>query len=308
MRWLVFGCLLLPLSACGDYPQPFLGNPGATAMRLREPPEPRLAVPTPGTALLSDSAGRQFAVAIAERLQQGEVPAFAQPATSTDWRLVVSAEDDGPDIVPSYTVLNPQGKSQGTVKGKPVPVAIWAAADPATLKQAAVDDAPAINSLLTRIENGLMQADPNSLYNRAAKVNVPQVTGAPGDGNLALTRQLRTRLAALGPEVVTAPAGADFTVQGQVKVVPIAGGQQRVEIQWIITNAKGREGGRVVQLNEIPAGTLDHYWGDVAAVVAQEASGGVNEVIRRQSGHEPSGSAPPEQVGVAQPQPSAKTQ
>ena len=60
-----------------------------------------------------------------------------------------------------------------------------------------------------------------------------------------------------------------------------------MEIQWIVKTAAGDERGRVVQLNEIPAGTLDHYWGDVAVVVATEASNGVNDVIRRQSGHDP---------------------
>ena len=40
----------------------------------------------------------------------------------------------------------------------------------------------------------------------------------------------------------------------------------------------------VVQLNEIPAGTLNQYWGDVAAVVAREAAGGVRDVILTQSG------------------------
>ena len=43
----------------------------------------------------------------------------------------------------------------------------------------------------------------------------------------------------------------------------------------------------MVQLNEIPAGSLDHYWADVAVVVATEAAGGVNDVIARQSGREP---------------------
>lgn len=288
MRWLLIVCLFLPLAACGDYPEPFLGNPGAAAMRLRQPPDPRLAIPAPGTALLSDTASRELAADVAARLQQGEVPAYAQPATATDWRLVISAQDRGSEIVPIYTVLNPQGQSQGTVQGKPVATEVWAAANSATLRQAAFDAAPGIDSLLTNIQTGLMQADPNSLYNRVAKVAVPDVTGAPGDGDLMLTRQIRAKLAALGPHVQPGSAGADFTVQGQVRLVPIAGGQQRVEIQWIITNAKGREGGRVVQLNDIPAGTLDHYWGDVATVVAQEAAGGVNEVIRRQSGHAPS--------------------
>jgi hypothetical protein len=42
-----------------------------------------------------------------------------------------------------------------------------------------------------------------------------------------------------------------------------------------------------VQLNEIPACSLDHYWADVAVIVATEAAGGVHDVILRQSGREP---------------------
>ena len=72
-----------------------------------------------------------------------------------------------------------------------------------------------------------------------------------------------------------------------MRIVPIAGGQQRVEIQWSVRTAGGDERGKVVQLNEIPTGSLDHYWADVAVVVATEAAGGVNDVITRQSGREP---------------------
>ena len=113
------------------------------------------------------------------------------------------------------------------------------------------------------------------------------VIGAPGDGTATLTQQMRARLAVLGPVVLTTPAGADFVVQGTVKVVPIPKREERVEIQWIVKTASGDERGRVVQLNEIPAGTLDRYWGDVAVVVAAEASNGVNDVILRQAGHDP---------------------
>ena len=58
------------------------------------------------------------------------------------------------------------------------------------------------------------------------------MTGAPGDGNVSLTKQMRAHLAALGPVVQDTANGADFIVQGNVKMVPIAGNQQRVEIQW----------------------------------------------------------------------------
>jgi hypothetical protein len=94
---------------------------------------------------------------------------------------------------------------------------------------------------------------------------------------------MRSHLALLGPTVQTSPAGADFTVRGQVRAVPIPDNKQRIEVQWLIKNAAGQDLGRVVQLNEIPAGTLDHAWGDVAGVVATEASGGVNDVIKRQT-------------------------
>ena len=53
--------LLSMLTACGDLPEPFLGNPGATARRLAQPLTPLLAVP-PGTdTLLPDRANQQLA-------------------------------------------------------------------------------------------------------------------------------------------------------------------------------------------------------------------------------------------------------
>jgi hypothetical protein len=274
---------LLALVGCGDLPEPFIGNPGATGRLLAQPPTPRLVVPPAGNALLPDAGSQAMAADLAQALQAQEVPAVSGDPGRTDWRLVATASQRGAAVVPEFTVLDPQGKDRGKTEGAAVPVATWAAANPATLQQSAADAAPKIAALLTGIETAREKADPNSLYNRRAKVLVADVTGAPGDGNTSLTNQMRTHLALLGPTVQTTPGGADFTVMGQVKAVPIAGNQQRIEIQWMIKNAKGQDLGKVVQLNEIPAGTLDHYWGDVAVVVATEASGGVNDVIKRQT-------------------------
>jgi hypothetical protein len=47
---------------------------------------------------------------------------------------------------------------------------------------------------------------------------------------------------------------------------------------------QGHELGRIVQLNDVAPGSLDRYWGDVALVVAQEAAGGVRDVILNQLG------------------------
>ena len=77
--------------------------------------------------------------------------------------------------------------------------------NPALLDQVAAEAAPRIGAILTSIRIARDKADPDSLYNRAAKVLVADVNGAPGDGDLALTQQMRARLAALGPVVLTTP-------------------------------------------------------------------------------------------------------
>jgi hypothetical protein len=279
--------LLITLASCGDLPQPFIGNPGDNGKVLAQPPTPRLAIPAPPNALLSEAASRQFASALAIGLQGQEVPAVADKVRKTDWQLVATAEQRGATVVPVFSVRNPQGEDKGRTEGSPVPTEAWAAASPDVLRDIAMAAAPKISTLLTGIQTAQQHADPNSLYNRTAKVQIAKVTGAPGDGNVSLTKQMKTRLAALGPMVQDSTNGADFTVQGNVRMVPIGGGQQRVEIQWSVKAANGDERGKVVQLNDIPAGSLDHYWADVAVVVASEAAGGVNDVIARQSGREP---------------------
>ncbi|WP_428484265.1 hypothetical protein [Rhodopila sp.] len=281
----LFVCLAL--TACGDLPEPFLGNPGATARRLAQPLTPLLAVP-PGTdTLLPDAASQDLATRIAVALQATEVPALVRQPRTTDWRVVTRAERDGDTVTPMFSVEDPGGKQEGSAQGEPVSLEAWSTAGPALLQQVAAEAAPRIGAVLTSIQVARNKADPNSLYNRPARVMVAEVTGAPGDGNQALTQQMRARLAVLGPVVLTTPTNADFVVLGEVKVVPIPKRQERVEIQWIVKTGSGDERGRVVQLNEIPAGTLNHFWGDVAVVVATEASSGVNDVILRQSGHDP---------------------
>jgi hypothetical protein len=276
--------LVAPLAACGDLPRPFMGAPGAAAMRLRLPPPPRLAVPPPSEALLSDEASRAFADDMAQGLQAQEVPAVAAEPKPSDWQLVTTAEERGGAVVPVFTVRNPKGEPQGNAEGKPVPLSDWAAARPATLQQAAADAAPSVSALLSRIQAALLRSDPNSLYNRPARVLVETVDGAPGDGDRALTAQMKDQLAKLGPIVQDTGRGADFSVAGHVRTAPGAGGTMRVEIQWVVKDARGDERGRILQLNEVPPGSLDHFWGDVAVVVAQEASGGVRDVILTQSG------------------------
>ncbi|MCC7281238.1 MAG: hypothetical protein IT556_02570, partial [Acetobacteraceae bacterium] len=59
---------------------------------------------------------------------------------------------------------------------------------------------------------------------------------------------------------------------------PRPGGQTYVEIGWRVTQGR-LELGKVAQLNEVPARSISGRWGDVAYVVAEEASAGVLQVL-----------------------------
>jgi len=269
-------------------PRPYAGNPGEVAEHLAAPPPGRLAIPVPGAAFLTEAAATKLAEGVREGLVTREVPVFAGPAQPGDWPLVITARTT-PDrtIVLNYAVSDPTGKPLGAVDTPPIPAADWVAARPATLQRAIDDAVPRLSDLLTRIAAARAESDPNSLVNRPTKVAFTGVIGAPGDGDQSLARRMRDELAALGQALQDTPDGADFQVSGEVTVTPNAGDQQRVEIVWLVRNAKGGEAGKVAQLNDVKRGTLDHAWGDIAVVVAHEAAYGVRDVIVNQIGRKP---------------------
>ena len=285
--------LLLPLllASCGDLPEPFIGNPGATARRLAVPVTPLLAVALARDMMLPTSSGLEYAERIAASLQKEEVPALARFPRWNDWRLVISAARSGGQIVPHYKVTDPSGKELGSIDGVGLPAGDWQSGQSAVLKRAETDALPKILALLTSIRATRDRADPNSLLNRVAKLYVPEVTGAPGDGNSALTRLIRTRLTEFGPIVQVTPENTDFTVKGEVIVTPQPKSMERVEIAWTVIRPSGVLTGKVSQLNMVPAGTLSLAWGDVAVVVTQEAASGINTVVERFAGREPVKSA-----------------
>nr|WP_321986834.1 hypothetical protein [uncultured Lichenicoccus sp.] len=284
---------LLLLAACGDLPHPFEGDPGGIGPRLAVPPPTRLAIPAPDAALLPAADATLFAGDVAQSLLAQEVPAVQQPARPGDWRLQIAASIQPVGIVPSYSVFGPGDDLRGTVQGAPVAAAAWAAGDRQALAAAAQEAGPKLADLLTGIQAAQMQSDPHSLMNRPAKVYFAGVGGAPGDGDISLARQMAVSLPDGGNVIQNTSVGADFTLRGTVTVKHLDAKTDHVEIVWTVTGATGAEAGKVAQLNDIPAHTLDAYWGDIAVVVAREAAGGVRQVITNNSGREHQPIAPP---------------
>lgn len=283
--------LLLPLllAACGDLPQPYRGNPGALAARLAAPPAFRVAIPPPEEALLPAPSATAFATALADTLLAQDWPVTAAAPEPLDWRLSIAAEQDGRLVVPVYRLADADGAPLGEARGTPVPVAAWGRAEAALLQEVAARDAARLAGLFARAEAARRAAALPSAPG-AARIRLAAVTGAPGDGNAALTERMRASLTAAGYAVQEGATGAAYGLSGRVSVVPAGPRRERVEIVWTVTRADGRELGRVFQLNEVPAQSLAGAWGPVAAVVAEEAAGGVRQVLEN-AGAGPQGRA-----------------
>jgi hypothetical protein len=298
------------LAACGDLPQPFRGNPGGAAGMLAAPPAYRLTIDPPTTALLTEPQARGFAEALSTALLAAEVPAAAEAPLPLDWRLTVEARTENGFVTPRYRLTDPDGQAQGTTEGTRIAARDWSDASPDVLRRAARDAAPRIADLLLRAEAARKGTDPAALaVTGPPRIYVPMVRGAPGDGNFALTARLREALGQQGMLVQETTQGARFAVTGQVAVVDQpATRTQRVELLWTVSRNDGEDLGRVLQLNEVPAGVLARFWGDVAFAAATEAAGGVRTVVSNaggfpaQPGAAPRGTAPQPGQGLAMPQ------
>lgn len=275
--------LPLALAACGDIPRPFAGGSQATPEQaaLRRPPPARILVPAPSQAGLTDEAARSFAESLADRLREQDLPATAAAnarAGSRDWLVEARFETAGPQVALTYALIDERGERIGTVRApRGIPIAQWANADPAALADAAADAAPAIAALTGRADQARRVAGPGAPA-RLPTVAILPVTGAPGDGNSMLTLAMREAVGRRGLILQEEPSGADYVVAGRVETEPRPGGQVYVEIGWRVTQGS-LELGKVSQLNEVPARAISTRWGDVAYVVAEEASGGVRQVL-----------------------------
>ncbi len=114
-------------------------------------------------------------------------------------------------------------------------------------------------------------------------IMVPPVTGAPGDGELSLTRAVRALLAQTGVVVVDPAlppedfdAGSAYTLQGLVQlgeVLPEGG--QPIVLSWDLYSPQGNHLGNIAQQNLIEPGSLDGAWGEVAIFAAMGAVEGI---------------------------------
>lgn len=270
--------LIVSLAGCQPLPQPFAED--------RPPPGSPILTPKDGAGIavqpidgVPASLATGLAEAMAAALQDSDVPASTQVSNRASYRLLGTAREaalsgDRTAIELRWELHGPDGTLTGSqVQKREVSLAAWRAGQAELLSQLAKEAAPRLADLLQ--EEGSVDVAPGE-----PTVLVRDVNGAPGDGARSLARamaaSLRQANVAVAVKEPAAPATAKpFVVAGTVTMAAIGEGKQKITVSWTLFDPRGAQIGQVNQENAIPAGSLDHAWGDTAYAVANAAAGGI---------------------------------
>lgn len=280
--------VFVAVAGCAPVPQPFRPADDAPANPLLEIADiPGIYV----TAVEGTTApmGRLLARAVADALNERDVPAYVNPPKTRRYLLAgrVDSAVEGTWVV-RWRLLDPHD----TVVAEheelvDVPAWRWEYGDPRLLDTIGAHVAATLVKV-ARPEDPSLQPVPEPA---ALSVHVGPVEGAPGDGNTSLRRAVRASLGLAKVPLSDRKDGA-AVLTAKVEVGAARNGTQPIRIIWRLDDADGARIGEAAQENGVPQGSLDGPWGEIAGYAADAAVEGILELIAA-AGSGPVVPAPP---------------
>jgi len=274
--WLAIAVLV---AACQPLPQP--NKPDSKSRDfgglLDLGPRAGLVV-TPPTGF-QDDTGIRFADALALSLQALDVAATARKSHRASYILAGSVKTTAPrqglmQVVFDWRVIDPRGMEVArTEQVEILQETQWPPNDAQRLRALAAAAADAVG--------GIIGLDPDvPPPTSGAAIAIASVLGAPGDGNRALAAAMRRALRAQGARISDTQGDAAFALRGIVKISDAGRDRQRVEIEWIVSNAVGEDIGTSSQANFVPLGAVDARWGPIAEAAAEAGAEGILHIVK----------------------------
>jgi len=274
---------LLALACCQPLPHPFADDrPPESSLTVRDSTGVSIA-PVAGAPA---AAAAKLAAAVAKALQTHDIPASNRTASLSSYQLSGRIEanpspDGQTEVSAHWRLSNAAGRLIGerTLKFA-APGAAWLKGDDTAVDGLAVASAEALAPML--VDEAPKEAAPDAVAAAGPRLAIVSVGGAPGDGDKSLLTALTAVLKRGHLNIVPDPHGAaELTVIGEVTVTPLQPDKQHIKIVWHLRRADGSEIGTVGQENDVPKGSLDSAWGDVAYSVAAAAEGGIVQLVSR---------------------------
>jgi hypothetical protein len=265
-----------------------------------------------------DATSRALQTQVVAALERQKITVAKQPADPSDYTLrgyvVAAKEKTSTKVSYIWDVTDPSGKRVNRITGEEVAAGAgskdtWAAVTPPMIDQIAAKTATQVSGWLPSQTPAAAPAStgvpvaaanpapaapaaapaatatppPTTATGSIARggpvlTSVPNVTGAPGDGSIALTGAIQRELARNGVSLTSA-GGEAYKVEGKVTVGAIRDGKQPITIDWHVKDPKGKQLGTVSQKNEVPQGSLDGAWGKTADAAAAAAAQGIIKLL-----------------------------
>lgn len=253
----------------------------------------------------------QLSGQLVSQAQQKKIPVVTEKGKSVDYTvrgyLAASQDQKSNKLAYIWDVTDKSGKRVHRIIGEEVTPTkagrdAWSTFDKAALQKIATKTANDLAAWLPKQASGQAaqpavatkkpvtgqsaKKPPADRSTRTASIKkgevmaqIPNVSGAPGDGRKSLTKALKKQLFSKGIKLSSSSGNNVYTVRGKVKVSSASGGQQSVKIEWQVSDPNGKRLGTVSQANKVPKGTLDGKWGPIADAAASAAADGIVKLI-----------------------------
>ncbi len=265
----LIACLLA--GACGNLPRPFQPDDKSESNRLLILPD-RAGVIVLPVAGLPEPVAVELAERLADALRRENIPATTGEGNRASYQLegettvdadgvpVASFElrDARSALIKSHRVKLDRGVQTGAG------LDLMAVARDAALALAAALQPEAVEPPAQRLA-----------------LRVGEVTGAPGEGGMALARSLDYALRRTGVRLAPDSDADSAVVRGAVTIVPRGPKLRSVAIVWTVFAPDGTELGKVQQENDVTQEFIDHAWPEMASAVADGAAEGLADLIDR---------------------------
>ncbi len=164
----------------------------------------------------------------------------------------------------------------------------WAALDMSSLKRLASKTADKIESGRDGFEFAAAASSSTASSAAAARsgesvgrIAIGPIKGAPGDGNEALALALAQVMRQYSVTVEANPGSGIYYTKATVSVADKNADTQTVRIAWDLSGPGGTSYGVVEQENDVPRGSLQSQWGDVAVYAAAAAGDGIVALMQQ---------------------------
>lgn len=306
------------LAGCGTSsnllgPDSTIAQGNNSSAQQQKPVQVAKRIAIPDVIGAPEAISRQMVQQLSTKMQNPGLAIAASPADKPDYTLrgymVAAQERKGTKVSYIWNLTDQAGNKLKQITGEEIAPKIkssdpWAAVTPAMIEKISDRTSPTVVAALpVQPSMGNLQAPQSTgtpIANIPVTSNQPSpttttgsiansdevsvvivpVTGASGDGNIALTRAMKTALANNGVIVAPRNPQAAYRMEGKVQKVgePDEKGQP-VKLIWSLTAPDGRFAGGIEQDNTIDMATWNGKWGTMANEAADAAAQSLVEFL-----------------------------